>query len=145
MTSVMQGRWITPFKAGLAYFLIVFAFAFLLGTVRVLLVIPAVGEIVAVLIELPVVLVISWFTTRKVVTWFRVSTRLRARLAMGSIAFAVLMAAEAGLAVFAFGRSLPDYLASFGSVAALLGLIGQVGFACIPMVQSRNPAPPEAG
>ena len=51
-------------RAGLAYFVVVFAAGFALGTFGVFLLIPHLGETVAVLAELPVVLTISWFVCR---------------------------------------------------------------------------------
>ncbi len=49
-------------KAGAAYFAIVFAAAFVLGTIRVSLVAPSVGPTIAVLIETPPAVVVSQFS-----------------------------------------------------------------------------------
>ena len=46
--------------AGSVYFLLLFAFGFLLGTVRVLLVIPYVGTLVATMLEVPVMLAAAY-------------------------------------------------------------------------------------
>ena len=46
--------------AGLAYFAVVFAAGFVLGTLRVLVVAPHLGEIAAVVAELPIMLAVSW-------------------------------------------------------------------------------------
>lgn len=124
--------------AGLAYFTVVFAFAFAIGVVRVLLVAPRLGETVAVLLELPLVLAASWWCCGVLVRHFPVAPRLIDRSVMGGLAFVVLQAAEGLLAVFVFGRSPAAYLAAFATLAGQLGLAGQIGFALIPLVRRRG-------
>ena len=43
-------QWSSAFKASLAYFVVSFGFGFLLGAFRILVIVPAVGEISAVLL-----------------------------------------------------------------------------------------------
>jgi hypothetical protein len=124
--------------AGILYFAAVFAIAFCLGTVRVLLVAPRLGETLAVLLELPVVLWASWACCGALVTRLAVSPRPGDRVMMGGVAFVVLQAAEALLAIFVFGRSPTVYLAAFTTLAGQLGLAGQIGFALIPLVRRRG-------
>lgn len=50
--------------AGLAYFTLVFAAGFGLGTLRVLALAPILGEGGAVLLELPIILAIAWMACR---------------------------------------------------------------------------------
>ena len=124
--------------AGILYFAVVFAFAFAIGTVRVLLVAPRLGETLAVLLELPVVLWASWACCGALVTRLAVSPRPGDRVMMGGVAFVVLQAAEALVAIFVFGRSPTVYLAAFTTLAGQLGLAGQIGFALIPLVRRRG-------
>jgi len=124
--------------AGILYFAVVFAFAFAIGVVRVLLVAPRLGETVAVLLELPVVLAASWALCGVIVRRLAVSPRPGDRMMMGGLAFIVLQAAEALLAIFAFGRSPTVYLAAFTTLAGQLGLAGQIGFALIPLIRRRG-------
>ncbi len=128
-------QWSSPFKAGLAYFAAGFGFGFLLGTFRMLVVVPAVGEISAVMLEMPIILAISWFSSRWLIGRFSVPDRLAPRLVMGGLAFAVLMFAEAGLSILGFGRTLAEHLASYRQAASILGLLGQLAFASFPAVQ----------
>lgn len=123
--------------AGLAYFLIVFAFAFILGVARVLVVSPWIGEFGAVALELPLVLGASWLTSGIILRRARLGARAQA-LAMGLFAFALLMIAEAALSVLAFGRPLSGWLASLLTPAGALGLAGQIAFGLIPAARWRR-------
>jgi hypothetical protein len=123
-------------KAGLCYFAIVFAAGFVLGMLRVLIVIPRIGELAAVLAELPVMLAISWLACGWLVKRFAVPARMPDRLAMGAIAFALLMAAELALSVYVFHRSPAAYVASYLSAPGAIGLAGQIAFALFPLLRT---------
>lgn len=125
----------TTARAGAAYFLVVFIVAFAVGAFRVTIVAPRVGAFMAVGLEVPLILAVSWFASRWVCTRFDVAGHTAPRLLMGAVAFALLMAAELALAVFAFGRPVDVYLASFTAPEGLIGLLGQVAFAFIPAMQ----------
>jgi hypothetical protein len=122
-------------QAGCVYFLVVFAAGFLMGSLRVLLIEPAVGETVAVLLEIPVMLTIAWFASRRTVAWFSVPARLRPRLAMGGLAFALLMLAEIGVSTLAFQRTPIEHFQAYLAAPALVGLAGQIVFALFPAAQ----------
>ena len=129
--------------AGLAYFAIVFPIAFAFGIFRTLVLVPAIGKMAAVSIELPFLLAVSWMGALWLVGRFDVAASLPARLIMGGVAFAVLMVAEACLAVFVFGQTVMQYLETFQGAAAYVGLAGQIAFAALPSVQLliARPAP----
>ncbi|MEQ9487368.1 MAG: hypothetical protein RIM72_00060 [Alphaproteobacteria bacterium] len=118
--------------AGAAYFGAVFAIGFVLGTLRVFIVMPAVGETAAVAIELPVILTLSWLVCRWLIVRVVVAPELAPRLVMGGLAFGMLMAAELGLSAFVFGRTFADHLAHYRTFSGLLGLAGQIAFAAFP-------------
>ena len=121
--------------AGFAYFAVVFAAGFVLGAVRVLALAPRLGESVAVLLELPVMLAVSWRSCRWVIARLEVPKASSARLVMGGLAFAMLMIAEMGISIFGFGRTLSDHLEYYRQMPVLLGLAGQIAFAAFPIVQ----------
>lgn len=123
------------FNASVVYFAAVFAAGFVFGTLRVLVLVPQVGDKLAVLIELPFMLSVSWFACRSIVRRFSVPAVFGPRLVVGGVAFALLMAAEAGMSVVGFGRTLAQHFESLLTTAALLGLAGQVVFALIPFAQ----------
>jgi hypothetical protein len=124
-------------KAAVAYFLVVFAPAFLIGTLRVLWISPAIGELGAVIAELPVILFISWMACKVVVRHFSIAARLRERSAMGGMAFLLLMATELAISVVFFNQTFSDYAGQFHNPASLLGLLGQIAFAAFPAVQLK--------
>ena len=126
-------------KAGIEYFVIVFVAGFLLGTLRVTIIVPQLGLLTAVLIELPIMFAISWVTCRWIIHRYTVPDTLTDRLAMGGIAFTLLMASELNLSVFIFKHTVIEYLASFQTTPAVLGLLMQICFALIPIIQ-RSPA-----
>ena len=122
-------------KTAFYYFAIVFAVGFLLGALRVLLVVPAIGELPATAAELPLLLLVSWVACGFLVKQNAFASTLPQRLAMGAIAFSILMLCELGFSTLVFNRTLVDYLAQFHNPPGLLGLAGQVMFAAIPALQ----------
>ena len=124
-------------KAGSAYFAIVFCAGFLLGTMRVLALVPHVGEVIAVAIELPVMLIVSWIVCAWLIARLSVPRDAASRLAMGGLAFGLLMAAEIGVSILGFGRTMAEHMETYRHATALLGLLGQLAFALFPLVQLR--------
>lgn len=122
-------------RAGAIYFAMIFAIGFVLGTIRVLAVVPQFGETAAVLIELPVMLALSWAACAWLVRRFAVPRRTGDRLIMGGLAFLLLMSGEVGVSVFAFGRTVAEHLQTFRTADAQLGLAGQLLFAGFPLIQ----------
>lgn len=125
-------------EAGAAYFAIVFAAGFVLGTARVLLFIPLLGELPATLLELPLILAIAWFVCGKLVVRFQVPRRTPPRAIMGAVAFSLLMFAEVGLSLALFGDSLSDFTRGLTTPHGLLGLAGQVAFALMPLIRRSH-------
>ena len=125
-------------KAGILYFAIVFAAGFVLGTLRVFILLPLTGELAAVALELPVMLIISWLACRRLVARFSVPAMVSHRLAMGVLAFCLLILAEVGLSVLAFNRSGAEYLALLQTAPGLLGLAGQIAFGLFPLVRLKK-------
>ncbi|MDN3566769.1 hypothetical protein QWZ14_20530 [Paeniroseomonas aquatica] len=127
---------------GLLYFLAVFAVAFAMGVARVLVVAPRIGPTAAVLLEVPMILVVSWAVARRILR-HRVLT-LPQRATMGATAFALTMASEIALAGVLRGQGVMDWAAATATPLGLVGLAGQVAFAALPMVLGRRATPPTA-
>lgn len=133
MRVKVASRLIDPAAGGLAYATLVFGAGFVLGAIRVIAVAPRAGATTAVLLETPLILGVSWWLAPLCATRFRVSRVLAARLAMGLVAFAILMTAELTLARVLFGRTVPEYLSSLATVPGAIGLAAQVLFASFPL------------
>jgi hypothetical protein len=123
--------------AGAAYWGIVFALGFVLGTIRVLWVAPAIGLLGATALELPVMLAASWLAAGWLLRRWRLAAGGEA-LAAGGLAFALLMAAECLLAVGMMGQTPAQWLAGLRQPHALMGLAGQVLFALMPWWRARG-------
>lgn len=126
-------------RAGAVYFAAVFALGFLLGTLRVVALAPALGETRAILIELPVMLAASWFVCGWSVRRFGVPRAVGARFAMGGVAFALLMGAELSLSVFPMDRSAAEHFARYLETGPALGLAAQLLFAAFPLMRRARP------
>jgi hypothetical protein len=124
-------------RAGAIYAVIVFLIGFVLGTIRILLVAPRLGDTPAVILETPIILAASWFVCRGCVGRFRVRRRVGLRFVMCAVAFLVLMAAEFALGELVFGRSLVEQLAGYGSTPGVIGLAAQIVFAAFPVMQVK--------
>lgn len=122
--------------AGGAYGALAFLLGFVLGTLRVLVAAPRLGEIRAVLLELPVMLAASALLARWLVRRHAIAGPLQAA-AMGAMGFALLIACEAALALV-LGQSPAQWLAAVAAPAGLVGLAGQVAFALLPLAYAPD-------
>lgn len=119
--------------AGALYFAIVFSTGFLLGVVRTLVITPRIGARRAELLESPVMLVVSILAAGWVISYLAVPRALPARLAMGLIGLALMLAAEFGLVLRLRKLSLRAYFASRDPVAAAVYYLLLLVFAVLPV------------
>jgi hypothetical protein len=122
-------------RTGSIYFAMTFAAAFVLGVFRALFVAPALGELLAVVLELVPMIILSWFTCGFALRRWPIPATLPARASMGATAFILLMLAEAALSLTLGGLSLRQHAELFTTAPVLLGLAGQLLFAVFPMVR----------
>jgi hypothetical protein len=115
-----------------SYFALVFGVGFVLGTLRVLLLVPALGERRAELLELPFMVLASFLAARWVLRRFNVPRRPGPRLAVGTCALGMLLAAELLLARLVSGESLADYVANRDPVSGAVYLLTLLLFALLP-------------
>jgi hypothetical protein len=120
-------------RLGLIYFAVIFAVGFGLGTIRTLMLIPVLGELGAVLVELPVILFIAWAVCSRLLRDRHLTTAEAAT--MGASAFMLLMLGEAGLSLWLAGRTMAEHLALYAEPAHVIGLAGQLAFAAFPLLR----------
>ncbi len=127
-------------RAGFAYFAIVFALGFALGTIRVFGGAEALGEITFILIELPIMLLAGFVTARYLVRRYAIATVAHA-IGMGLLAFSLLMTAELALVgMFAPGDPIAAahrWIASLGAPPGIFGFLGQIAFGLMPVAAIR--------
>ena len=128
-------------KAGLAYFSLVFGAGFVLGTIRVPLLVPRLGVRTAELLEMPVMLVAIVLSARFVVRRFALPAGSSARLTTGLIALALLVTAEITMAVILAGVPLTEYIAGRDPVSGSVFLVMLLLYAVMPLIVARDVRP----
>ena len=125
-------------KAGFAYFGLVFGLGFLLGSVRVSLIVPRLGTRKAELLEAPLMLIGILLATQFVLQQFVLPNTNSAFLIVGIIALGLMLFAEFLLIVWLQKQTIAQYIKSrdlvSGSVYVLLLLI----FALMPLIMMRD-------
>lgn len=130
-------------KAGLAYFALVFGAGFVMGVLRVTVLVPRLGERTAELSEMPLMFVVIVVAARFVVRRFDLPPSTPARLGTGLLALVLLLAAELVLAVALQQRSLAEYVASRDRVSGSVYLAMLAVFAVMPAVVRQPTRTPE--
>lgn len=126
--------------AGAAYFALAFAAGFALGTIRVLAVVPRVGERAAELVEAPLMLAVVVAAARFVVRRFVPGAPAAARLAVGLLGVALLLAVEFTVVLALRGLSPAEYFAGRDPVAGAVYVALLALFAAMPaLVERRAP------
>ena len=126
--------------AGAAYFALAFAAGFALGTIRVLAVVPRIGERAAELVEAPLMLAVVVAAARFVVRRFVPGATAAARLAVGLLGVALLLAVEFTVVLALRGLSPAEYFAGRDPVAGAVYVALLALFAAMPaLVERRAP------
>lgn len=122
-------------KAGLVYFLIVFGAGFALAFVRLPFLVPRFGVRTAELLEIPVMLVVIVWASRRLI--LRNPDLSRAsRLWAGVVALALMVGAELAVAWALGARSPGAYIASRDPVSGSVYLAALLLFALAPALGS---------
>lgn len=128
-------------KAGVVYFALVFGAGFILGAIRVPFLVPRLGVRLAELSEMPVMLVVIVLAAQWVARSFALSRAAPARLGVGVVALALLLAAELSLAYVLQGLSIDQYIASRDPVSGSVYAAMLVVFSLMPLLVGRWAGP----
>jgi hypothetical protein len=127
----------TLLRAGLVYFTLVFAAGFLLGTLRVLLLVPALGVRSAELLEMPLMLAVIYFAARFVVR-HHPFLGTGGQIGTGLVALALLLLAEFTFVLGLRGLSLAEYLESRDPVAFAAYVLSLLLYGAMPRLLGRG-------
>ncbi|MCW8809154.1 MAG: hypothetical protein OQK79_13755 [Rhodanobacter sp.] len=126
------------YRGALAYFALVFGAGFLLGMIRVPLVVPRIGERYAELAEMPLMFVAILFAARHVVRKYGVGVGPGALFVMGVLALLLLLSAELLLAVVVAGGGVIDYATGRDPVSGGVYIVMLIVFAAMPWLQAHG-------
>jgi hypothetical protein len=141
MTSELLVSLVKPrlLIAGLQYFACVFGAGFVLGAIRVPLLVPRLGVRLAELIEMPLMFVVIVLAARWVVRRHALAPTVAERLGAGLLALVLLLAAEFGLVLQLQGGTIAGYLASRDPVSGSVYAVMLIVFAAMPLIVARAP------
>jgi hypothetical protein len=127
--------------AGVLYFAMVFGAGFVLGPIRVLWLVPRVGDRAAELIEAPIMLAVIVVAARWIAR--RVGGGAATRTATGAIALALLLGAELAFVHWFWRMSIAQYvgnrdLVGFGVYVVLLALFAAMPALLRPSASRRG-------
>ncbi len=118
-------------KAGLVYFLFVFAVGWILGPIRELWAVSHLGRMAATLSEAVIMLIAMTVAARWVIRRFEVPQTLSDTLSIGLIAIGLLFPAEIAGVVWVRGLSPQGYLVSFVTGPGVISLLMFLLFAAM--------------
>ncbi|MGE0385177.1 MAG: hypothetical protein AB7Q97_10635 [Gammaproteobacteria bacterium] len=119
-------------QAGAVYFTLVFGAGFVLGLIRVLWLVPRIGERAAEIAEQPVMLVVILFAARGTIARLLPEGSVAQCVACGLAALALLLTCEVAVVLALRDLTLPQYLAQRDPVAGGIYLIMLALFAAMP-------------
>jgi hypothetical protein len=120
-------------KAAVWYFALVFSAGFVLGTIRVLLIIPRIGVRMAELMETPVMIVISFVAAPWIIRRFAVAPSTAERIGIGIFALALLLFAEFTFVRWFQGWTISEYVATRDPVSGTVYMLALGLFALMPL------------
>ena len=136
--AVTSARSMRTLKAGFIYFVLVFGAGFVLGPVRLLWVVPRLGERLAELIEAPIMLVVIVMSARWITKRLAIDSTASSRLGMGFAALGLILITEFSLVLWLRGLRLGEYFATRDPVSGTAYYLMLVTFALMPFLLSKR-------
>lgn len=125
-------------KAGVLYFAIVFGAGFVLGTIRVIWIVPSFGARMAELMEAPIMFVVTILAARWVVRRHSLPSTAATRLGVGFVALGLMLIVEFTVVLRLRGLTIGEYFASQDPVAGTVYFIMLGVFAVMPLLVARR-------
>ena len=125
-------------KAGVLYFVVVFGTGFVLGTIRVLWVVPHSGTRIAELMETPIIFGVTILTARWVIQRCAIPHTPYKRLGVGFVALGLLLVSEFSLVLWFRGLTISECFASKDPVSGTVYYVMLVIFALMPLLVARH-------
>jgi hypothetical protein len=125
-------------KAGALYFAVVFTAGFVLGTIRVLGLVPLLGARAAELSEAPIMLAVTLVAARWVSRRLAVPPARPRRLAVGVVALSLMLAAELVVVLGLQRLTVREYLAARDPLAGTVYVVSLALFCVMPLLVARR-------
>jgi hypothetical protein len=129
-------------RATLTYFFLVFGSGFVLGSIRVPLLVPRLGERTAELLEMPLMALTMVLTARFVVRRQLTPAGVAPRLTVGTLALGLMLAAEIAVGVLLEQRSPAEILSSRDPISGTVYLALLLLYALLPLLVARDSTTP---
>lgn len=125
-------------KAGAFYFVLVFGAGFVLGPIRILWLVPRVGERTAELMETPIMLVVIVLAARWIARRVAVPPTPSRLLGVGFAALGLLLVVEFTVVLWLRGLTIGEYFAGRDPVAGTAYIMMLGVFAVMPLLVARK-------
>jgi hypothetical protein len=125
-------------KAGVIYFLLVFAVGWVLGPIRELWLVPRLGRTMGSLLEAPLMVIAMILAAGWILRRLKVPDAFNARLAVGLVALGILLVAELVGVRWVRGISIQEYLSGYATPSGLISLLLFLLFAAMPSLDERS-------
>jgi hypothetical protein len=119
------------------YFFWVFLVGFILGTIRVLFLVPSIGERFAELIEMPFMIMAIYYSARYIVNRYSVIKGLFDYIYIGIFALLMLLILELTLVLGLRGISLEQYLSSRDPISGGVYLLSLFIYMLMPLIIAK--------
>ena len=125
-------------KLSIVYFALIFGTGFMLGTIRVLWIVPKIGVRTAELIEMLPMFVVIILSARWINQHFADADSISTRLKIGFLALSFLLVAEIVLGMSLQGASISEVLLNHDPISGTVYYVMLILFALMPWLLNRK-------
>jgi hypothetical protein len=124
------------------YFAIVFLVGFILGTLRVLFLVPAMGERYAELIEIPFMLTAIYYSARYIVNRYSAIKTLTEYIYIGALALLMLLLFEFTFVLGIRGIAIDQYFSTRDPISGTAYALSLFIFMMMPLIIAKTRSKP---